>query len=147
VADTDPKSATTTINPGGSGGIPGSASSPHPRDAIPLPDHGFDRLDDGEVSGLATIPAAEVITEAAVLLMSAAAEKLGMSPEGEPQLDLVEARELITALAGLIAASQDALDEEHRQPLRDGLTTLQNAFRAASSFPDAPGEGPGENLI
>jgi hypothetical protein len=147
VADTDPKSATTTINPGGSGGIPGSASSPHPRDAIPLPDHGFDRLDDGEVSGLATIPAAEVITEAAVLLMSAAAEKLGMSPEGEPQLDLVEARQLITALAGLIAASQDALDEEHRQPLRDGLTTLQNAFRAASSFPDAPGEGPGENLI
>jgi hypothetical protein len=147
VADTDPKSATTTINPGGSGGIPGSASSPHPRDAIPLPDHGFDRLDDGEVSGLATIPAAEVITEAAVLLMSAAAEKLGMSPEGEPQLDLVEARQLITALAGLIAASQNALDEEHRQPLRDGLTTLQNAFRAASSFPDAPGEGPGENLI
>ncbi|MDT4907674.1 MAG: hypothetical protein QOF87_2014 [Pseudonocardiales bacterium] len=147
MADTDPKSATTTINPGGSGGIPGSASSPHPRDAIPLPDHGFDRLDDGEVSGLATIPAAEVITEAAVLLMSAAAEKLGMSPEGEPQLDLVEARQLITALAGLIAASQDALDEEHRQPLRDGLTTLQNAFRAASSFPDAPGEGPGENLI
>jgi hypothetical protein len=147
VADTDPKSATTTINPGGSGGIPGSASSPHPRDAIPLPDHGFDRLDDGEVSGLATIPAAEVITEAAVLLMSAAAEKLGMSPQGEPQLDLVEARQLITALAGLIAASQDALDEEHRQPLRDGLTTLQNAFRAASSFPDAPGEGPGENLI
>ncbi|MDT4978311.1 MAG: hypothetical protein QOG07_190 [Pseudonocardiales bacterium] len=147
MADTDPKSATTTINPGGSGGIPGSASSPHPRDAIPLPDHGFDRLDDGEVSGLATIPAAEVITEAAVLLMSAAAEKLGMSPQGEPQLDLVEARQLITALAGLIAASQDALDEEHRQPLRDGLTTLQNAFRAASSFPDAPGEGPGENLI
>jgi hypothetical protein len=147
VADTDSKPATTTINVGGSGGIPGSASSPHPKDAIPLPDHGFDRLDDGPVSGLATIPAAEVITGAAVLLMSAAAEKLGMAPEGEPQLDLVEGRQLITALAGLIAASQDSLDEEHRQPLRDGLTTLQNAFRAASSFPDAPGQGPGENLI
>ena len=147
MADTDPKSATTTINPGGSGGIPGSASSPHPTDAIPLPDHGFDRLDDGTVSGLATIPAVEVITEAAVLLMSAAAEKLGMAPEGEPVLDLVEARQLITALAGLIAASQASLDEPHCQPLRDGLTTLQNAFRAASSFPDAPGEGPGENLI
>jgi Domain of unknown function (DUF1844) len=147
VADTDPKSATATFSAGEQGGIPGSASSPHPRDAIPLPDHGFDHLDDGTVSGLATIPAAEVITEAAVLLMSAAAEKLGMAPEGEPQLDLVEARHLITALAGLLAASQDSLDEEHRQPLRDGLTTLQNAFRAASSFPDAPGEGPGEKLI
>jgi hypothetical protein len=147
VPDTDPRPATATIGVGGSGGIPGSTSSPHPRDAIPLPDHGFDRLDDEPVSGLATIPAAEVITEAAVLLMSAAAEKLGMSPEGEPQLDLVEARQLITALAGLIAASQDSLDEQHRQPLRDGLATLQNAFRAASSFPDAPGQGPGENLI
>jgi hypothetical protein len=147
VADTDSKSATATVNAGASAGIPGSASSPHPRDAIPLPEHGFDRLDDGEVSGLATIPAAEVITEAAVLLMSAAAEKLGMAPEGEPVLDLVEARQLITALAGLIAAAQASLDENQRQPLRDGLTTLQDAFRAASSFPDAPGEGPGENLI
>jgi hypothetical protein len=147
VADTDSKSTTATINAGGSGGIPGSASSAHPRDAIPLPDHGFDRLDDGTVSGLATIPAAEVITEAAVLLMSASAEKLGMAPEGEPQLDLVEARQLITALAGLVAASQDFLDEDDRRPLRDGLSTLQDAFRAASSFPDPPGQGPGENLI
>ncbi len=147
MAETDPKSASATIKAGGSGGIPGSASSPHPRDAIPLPAHGFDRLDDGTISGLATIPAAEVITEAAVLLMSAAAEKLGMSQEGEPQLDLVQARALITALAGLTAASQDSLDEKHRQPLRDGLSTLQDAFRAASSFPDPPGQGPGENLI
>lgn len=147
MADTDSKSATGTINAGGSGGIPGSASSPHPRDAIPLPEHGFDRLDTETISGLATIPAAEVITEAAVLLMSAAAEKLGMAPEGEPLLDLVEARQLITGLAGLIAASQDSLDAEQRQPLRDGLVTLQDAFRAASSFPDAPGDGPGEKLI
>lgn len=147
MADTDPKSATATAEAGGSAGIPGSASSPHPRDAIPLPDHGFDRLDDESISELATIPAAEVITEAAVLLISAAAEKLGMAPDGEPLVDLVEARQLITALAGLIAASQDSLDAEQRQPLRDGLVTLQNAFRAASSFPDAPGDGPGENLI
>jgi hypothetical protein len=147
VADTDSKSATGTMNVGGSGGVPGSASSPHPRDAIPLPEHGFDHLDDETISELATIPAEEVITEAGVLLMSAAAEKLGMAPEGEPQLDLVEARQLITALAGLLAAAQESLDEQHRRPLRDGLTTLQDAFRAASSFPDAPGEGPGENLV
>ncbi|PZS25765.1 MAG: recombinase RecA [Pseudonocardiales bacterium] len=99
------------------------------------------------MSGLAAIPAVEVITEAAVLLMTAAAEKLGMTPEGEPQLDLVQARQLITALAGLVAASRDSLSDQHRQPLYDGLTTLQDAFRAASSFPDAPGQGPGENLV
>ncbi|HEV7204535.1 MAG TPA: DUF1844 domain-containing protein [Jatrophihabitans sp.] len=95
---------------------------------------------------LAAIPAVEVITRAAVMLMSASAEKLGLAPEGEPLLDLDEARRLITALAGLIAASQEHLGI-HRQPLRDGLKTLQNAFREASSFPDAPGEGPGEKLI
>jgi hypothetical protein len=31
--------------------------------------------------------------------------------------------------------------------LRDGLRTLQNAFREASVYPDAPGEGPGEKLL
>jgi hypothetical protein len=95
---------------------------------------------------LADIPAVEVITRAAVMLMSASAEKLGLAPDEEPQLDLDEARRLITALAGLVAASQDFLGL-HRQPLREGLRTLQAAFREASAFPDAPGEGPGEKLL
>jgi hypothetical protein len=115
-------------------------------DAIPLPDHGFDTLDDVAVRELAAIPAVEVITRAAVMLMSASAEKLGLAPDGEPHLDLDEARRLITALAGLVAASQEYLGV-HRQPLRDGLKTLQDAFREASSFPDVPGEGPGEKLF
>jgi hypothetical protein len=34
----------------------------------------------------------------------------------------------------------------HAAPLRDGLKSLQLAFREASSSPDAPGEGPGEGL-
>ena len=95
---------------------------------------------------LADIPAVEVITRAAVMLMSASAEKLGLAPDEEPRLDLDEARRLITALAGLVAASQEFLGL-HRQPLRDGLRTLQVAFREASAFPDAPGEGPGEKLL
>jgi hypothetical protein len=95
---------------------------------------------------LAEIPAVEVITRAAVLLMSASAEKLGLAPDGEPHLDLDEARRLITALAGLVAASQPYLGV-HREPLRDGLRTLQHAFREASSYPDPPGEGPGEAYL
>ncbi|MGH3261662.1 MAG: DUF1844 domain-containing protein, partial [Trebonia sp.] len=125
---------------------PGSASYAHPIDAIPLPDHGFETLEDVPVRDLAAIPAAEVITRAAVLLMSSSAEKLGLAPNGEPHQDLDEARRLITALAGLIAASQEYLGA-HRQPLRDGLKTLQAAFREASSYPDEPGQGPGETLI
>jgi Domain of unknown function (DUF1844) len=149
VSDTEPKSAprsaTATENPKPASGIPGSASRPHPIAAIPLPDHGFETLDDVPARE-AAVPATEVITRAAVLLMSASAEKLGLAPDGEPYLDLDEARRLITALAGLYAASQEYLGA-HGQPLRDGLKTLQDAFREASSFPDAPGEGPGEKLV
>ncbi|MGH8960292.1 MAG: DUF1844 domain-containing protein [Jatrophihabitantaceae bacterium] len=115
-------------------------------DAIPLPEHGFERLDDVPVRELAAIPAVEVITRAAVLLMSASAEQLGLAPDGEPHQDLDEARRLITALAGLVAASQEFLGA-HRQPLRDGLKSLQNAFREASRYPDEPGQGPGEQYL
>lgn len=146
MTDTEPKAATSDQNAGGEAGIPGSASLAHPNDAIPLPEHGFDTLDDVPVRDLAAIPAVEVITRAAVMLMSSSAEKLGLAPDGEPHQDLDEARRLITALAGLIAASQEFLGV-HRQPLRDGLKTLQAAFREASSYPDEPGQGPGEKYL
>jgi hypothetical protein len=101
---------------------------------------------DGPVQELATIPAVEAISRAAAMLMSAAAEKLGLTPGEEPDIDLDEARLLITALAGLLAASEDELGAR-REPLRDGVTTLQQAFRAASVHPDEPGQGPGEALL
>ena len=74
---------------------------------------------DPEVRELATIPAVEVITRASVMLMSAAAEKLGLAEDGERYLDLDEARRLIEAYAGLLGAAQADLGV-HRQPLRDG---------------------------
>lgn len=126
-------------------GIPGSGIPDHPSDGIPLPAHGFDTLDQ-PVRELADVPAVEVISRAAVMLMSASAEKLGLAPGEEPTLDLDEARRLITALAGLLASSLDYLGP-HRQPMRDGLKTLQHAFREASVYPDAPGEGPGEKYL
>ena len=95
---------------------------------------------------LADVPAVEVITRAAVMLMSAAAEKLGLSsadPDISPHRDLDEARRLITALAGLVTASAEYLGP-HAGPLRDGLTSLQRAFRESSAVPDEPGAGPGE---
>lgn len=103
-------------------------------------------IPDPTVRELATIPAVEVITRSAVMLMSAAAEKLGLSeadPEQSPHLDLDEARRLITALAGLVTASVEYLGP-HAGPVRDGLKTLQLAFREASAAPDEPGQGPGE---
>ncbi len=95
---------------------------------------------------LADIPAVEVITRAALMLMSAAAEKIGLSaddPDDSPYRDLDEARRLITALAGLVTASAEYLGP-HAGPVRDGLKTLQVAFRESSAAPDEPGHGPGE---
>ncbi|MFV8051240.1 DUF1844 domain-containing protein [Mycobacterium sp. 48b] len=103
-------------------------------------------LDGPAVRELADIPAVEVITRAAVMLMSAAAEKIGLSaedPEDSPHRDLDEARRLITALAGLVTASAEYLGP-HAGPVRDGLKSLQLAFREASAAPEEPGKGPGE---
>ena len=98
---------------------------------------------------IAEVPAVEVISTAAVHLMSAAAVKCGLSPDtagvpGVALMDLDEARKLITALAGLVTAAAPEIGNQHARSLRDGLRSLQLAFREASPFPDAPGEGPGE---
>ncbi|TDO16890.1 hypothetical protein EV580_0052 [Mycobacterium sp. BK086] len=98
------------------------------------------------IRDLADIPAVEVITRAAVMLMSAAAEKIGLSspdPDASEHRDLDEARRLITALAGLVTASAEYLGP-HAGPVRDGLKSLQLAFREASAAPEEPGTGPGE---
>ncbi|WP_421741827.1 DUF1844 domain-containing protein [Cellulomonas sp.] len=103
------------------------------------------------VRDIADVAAVEVITTAAVHLMSAAAVKCGLSPntdeaQGRDYLDLDEARKLITALAALVTASAPDIGNQHARSLRDGLRSLQLAFREASPFPDAPGEGPGEKF-
>ena len=100
---------------------------------------------------IADVPAVEVITTAAVHLLSAAAVLCGLAPDedettGAGLMDLDEARKLIVALAGLVTASAPDLGNQHARALRDGLRSLQLAFREASPFPDAPGEGPGEGL-
>ena len=146
MADADPKPIVNKQKGAREASTPGSASSAHPTAAIPLPAHGFATLDDVPVRELMAVPAVELITRAAVLLMSASAEKLGLAPNDEPQLDLDEARRLITALAGLLASSQEYLGAQ-RQPLSDGLRSLQVAFREASRYPDRPGQGPGENYL
>ncbi len=93
---------------------------------------------------IADVAAVEVITTAAVHLLSAAAVKCGLADDPENQTDLDEARKLINALAGLITAAAPEISDMHARSLRDGLRSVQLAFREASAFPDAPGQGPGE---
>lgn len=103
-----------------------------------------------ESRDLAEVPAVEVIATLAVHLMTAAAVHLGLeepTPGADARpADLDEARKLITALAGLVTAAAPEIGSQHAAPLRDGLKTLQLAFREASVVPDPPGGGPGEKF-
>ena len=94
---------------------------------------------------IADVPAMEVVSTVAVHLMTAAAVKCGLGEDPE-EIDLDEARTLIESLAGLIVAASPYIGTFHARPLRDGLKSLQLAFREASIVPDPPGQGPGEKL-
>ncbi|HET6699235.1 MAG TPA: DUF1844 domain-containing protein [Nocardioidaceae bacterium] len=95
---------------------------------------------------IADVPAVEIVSTAALHLMSAAAVNLGLAEDLPEHVDLDEARTLIESLAGLVTAAAPRLGHHHAAPLRDGLRTLQLAFREASTIEDPPGEGPGEKL-
>jgi hypothetical protein len=95
---------------------------------------------------IAEVPAVELITTVAVHLLSAAAVKCGLSEHPEEETDLAEARKLITALAGLVTAAAPEIGDHHARSLRDGLRSVQLAFREASAIPDPHGQGPGEKF-
>ncbi|WP_233712637.1 DUF1844 domain-containing protein [Kribbella turkmenica] len=93
---------------------------------------------------IADVPSVEIISTAALHLMSAAAVNLGLAEDLPEHKDLDEARSLIDALAGLLDASAASLGHHHAAPLRDGLRSLQLAFKESATIPDEPGQGPGE---
>lgn len=110
-------------------------------------DHDHDHDDAiNEMRDIAEVPAVELINTVAIHLLSAAAVKVGLADDPDQQLDLDEARKLINALAGLVTAAAAEIGSIHAAPLRDGLRSVQLAFREASTIPDAPGKGPGEKF-
>jgi hypothetical protein len=107
----------------------------------------YDQTDSSQATrDIADVAAVEIITTAAVHLMSASAVKVGLADDPDTQTDLDEARKLITALAGLITAAAPDISDMHARSLRDGLRSLQLAFREASPMPDPIGKGPGEKF-
>ncbi|MDQ0259654.1 DUF1844 domain-containing protein [Sinomonas atrocyanea] len=127
-----------------------SPNAPMPSDGAHR--HSFDTAPSGtpdvdaQVRDIAEVAAVEVITTTAVHLMSAAAVKCGLADGADAAelKDLDEARKVITALAGLVTAAAPEIGSQHAGPLRDGLRSLQLAFREASVIQDEPGKGPGE---
>ena len=136
-----------------------STDEPNPGPAGDLPDldavadlggagGGLEAAAAGAARDIADVTAVEVITTAAVHMMSAAAVRCGLEegPQAEDHKDLAEARVLIQALAGLVTAAAPDIGNQHARALRDGLRSLQLAFREASVVQDPLGQGPGERL-
>jgi len=109
-------------------------------------DHDEAALVDDAARDIAAVPAVELIMTVCVHLMSAAAVKLGLGEDADAadDVDLDEARKLINALAGLVTAAAPEIADIHARPIRDGLRSLQLAFREASTIQDPIGKGPGE---
>ena len=124
---------------------PTEPSPAHEANTAPVGDDAIPDLEP-DVRELVDIPAIEVISRAVVMLMSAAADQLGLAsddPDAPAHRDLDQARTLIAALAGLVNAAAPELGP-HAAAFRDGLAALQAAFREYSVHPDARGHGPGE---
>ena len=140
IPDSSPTDATVTPAPATSApaGSPGE-----PVQSTRRIMRGEDTSADAE-RDLAEVSAVELVSTVAVHLLSAAALRCGLAEDGEELQDLDEARTIITALAGLVTAAAPDLGDTHARALRDGLRSVQLAFREASVVPDAPGEGPGE---
>jgi hypothetical protein len=98
-----------------------------------------------EITDIAELPAVEILSRYTIELLSVAAIHCGLAENGRPA-DLDEARKIIDATAGLITGAAPYLGDQHARPLRAALREIQLAFREASSFPDAPGAGPGEKF-
>lgn len=93
---------------------------------------------------IADVSAVELVSTVGVHLLTAAAVRCGLAEDGEEFQDLDEARTLIEALGGLVTAAAPHLGDTHARALRDGLRSVQLAFREASVVPDPLGQGPGE---
>lgn len=96
-----------------------------------------------EITDLSDIPAVEIVARYSIELLNVATIHCGLAEE-TPKTDLDEARKLITAAAGLITAAAPDMGDQHARLLREALRQVQLAFREASPFKDAPGQGPGE---
>jgi hypothetical protein len=98
---------------------------------------------------LASVPAGEVVAEAAVPLITMAQIRLGLPPEQHARFrDLESARLLVDALGGLLASTEGRLGAPEPS-LRNALANLRMAFAEVAAHleahPDdapAPAAGP-----
>jgi Domain of unknown function (DUF1844) len=93
---------------------------------------------------LASVPAGEVVAEAAVPLITMAQIRLGLPPEQHARFrDLDAARLLVDALGGLLAATEGRLGAPEAS-LRSALANLRLAFADVARHADHPaGEAAG----
>ena len=93
---------------------------------------------------LASVAAGDVVAEAALSLIALAYVRLGIPPEQHARFrDLDEARLLVDALGGMLAATEGRLGPAEAS-LRDALANLRMAFADVAAHLEATDAGGGE---
>ncbi len=118
----------------------------HPRERHPQVTQDETAAAGGEARDIAEVPAVELINTVAVHLLSAAAVKVGLADDRRSRPTSTRRRKLITALAGLVTAAATEIGDHHARPLRDGLRSVQLAFREAVEHPGRAGQGAGREV-
>ena len=86
---------------------------------------------------LASVSAGDVVAEAALSLIALAYVRLGIPPEQHERFrDLDQARLLVDALGGMLAATEGRLDAPEPS-LRDALASLRMAFAEVAAHLEA----------
>jgi Domain of unknown function (DUF1844) len=90
---------------------------------------------------LASVSAGDVVTEAALSLIALAYVRLGIPPEQHERFrDLDDARLLVDALGGMLAATEGRLGAPEAS-LRDALANLRMTFADVSAHLEAHPDG------
>lgn len=91
---------------------------------------------------IADVPSVEIISTAALHLMSAAAVNLGLAEDLPDHKDLDEARSLIDALAGLLDASAPSLGHHHAAPSATASAPCNSPSKKPARSPTPPAKAP-----
>jgi hypothetical protein len=77
---------------------------------------------------LSRVTSTDMILQATVSLLNLAGRRLGLTPGGEGERDLVQVRDAVDGVRALLGILERSAPAEELRPLRDALSQLQMAY-------------------
>ncbi len=89
------------------------------------------------VHHLGRTPVRDLVVQALATLIDAAGIRLGLGPEGNDVVDLVQARVAIEMVRGVLVIAEQELGVASVRPFREPLAQLQLAYAKIAEQPDS----------